>query len=203
MNNAPHLLFDVEFAKEQTLHNDSLLLELLEQFLSDNQQICEDIRDKANESPEALHFVLHRLKGAASNLGCMQLFKLLQVHCQTLSNGTLIASAEITEVTNLIEETFASMSTYLAAQQSEQQPYSQHYKSSIEDPVKFLKTLKGNVEDNAFISSEELNQLSALGETPESKKLIEQLIASIEHLEYEEATNITAQLLLLDIFQSH
>lgn len=202
MNDTITPLFDVEFAREQTLNNDNLLLELLEQFLSDNQHITKDIQGKANDTPEALHFVLHRLKGVASNLGCMQLFKLLQIHCQTLSNGTLIAPAEIAEVNNLVEKTFASMSTYLKEQKRGQTLNSQHSQSIVEDPIAFLNTLKINIEDSAFISSEELKQLSALGATPETKKLIEQLIASIEHLEYEEAAGMTEQLLTQNIFQS-
>lgn len=191
MNDATNTLFDVNFAKEQTLHNDNLLLELLEQFLLDNQSITTEIVEKSQEGPEALHFVLHRLKGVASNLGCMMLFRNLQVHCQTLTNGTALTEQDINSVTQLISQTFEAIAQYM--QSNQQQP--QVEEATLEDPVSFLTTLKSNLEDNAFISSEELQNLSALENIETIKDLVQQLITSVEHLEYEEAAALTDKLL--------
>lgn len=194
MNEATNLLFDVNFAKEQTLYNHGLLLELLDQFLVDNQQITQEISSKAQETPDALHFVLHRLKGVSSNLGCMQLFRVLQTHCHTLSEGNRLTPQDVASVNALIKHTFAALSDYLATHRKSTRTIPAE-QSTHGNPKALLLALKANLEDNAFISSEELNQLNLLTCLDHSKALIEQLIVSIEHLEYDDAILLANKLI--------
>lgn len=195
MNDTTNPLFDENFAKEQTLHNESLLIELLEQFLLDNQNVSDDISNKAQEGPEALHFVLHRLKGVSSNLGCMRLFKRLQTHCHTLSKGLNLDLDDIHQVNALVAETFQAVAAYV--QRHHGNNSANALSSNATDALAILRQLKQDLEENAFISSQELNQISTMTNDESINALMEQLISAVEHLEYDDAISITDQLLVL------
>ena len=177
-------IFNLKFARQQTLNNDELLKTLLRQFLDDNKDIIQEIRQLSPDNIHDLHFQLHRLKGVSSNLGLESLHMSCQELCDSLLDNNPMTDHQFKQLEAATIEAFDCLEHFLNDSPSGKKATPSVCDSSIREIFNGVMTKVCNQE---FISDAEMKSLHDALTDKIDESTLSGLKDALSHFEYDVA----------------
>ncbi len=177
-------IFNLKFARQQTLNNDELLKTLLRQFLDDNKDIIQEIRQLSPDNIHDLHFQLHRLKGVSSNLGLESLHMSCQELCDSLLDNNPMTDNQFKQLEAATIEAFDCLEHFLNDSSSGKKATTSVCDSSIREIFNSVMTKVCNQE---FISDAEMKSLHDALTDKIDENTLSGLKDALSHFEYDVA----------------
>ncbi|WP_199609171.1 response regulator [Flocculibacter collagenilyticus] len=107
-------LFNISFARKQTMNNDNLLKQLCAKFVSNYSDCSSTIRTlNAEKNIKELDSLLHNIKGVAGNLGLIALHQITEQLNNQIKLGTLLSANQEATLNTIIDQTINVLSNYI------------------------------------------------------------------------------------------